>query len=91
MTRLLLAMAFMIAPAFAGETEILKTQSCDTVPVRIVEQEPDVIVINYFMAQEQTRQWIRNEKAKRMAVPCKKAGRIRSPKDERCWLPGRMP
>lgn len=75
-----------------AQTEIPKSPPCTAGnSVQIVQPEPDIIVINFLMAQEQTRQWVRNEKAKRMAVPCKKAGRIRSPVDEQCWIPNRMP
>ena len=92
MKSLVLAMAFMIAPAFAGETEILKTQSCDTVPVRIVEQEPDLLVIgqpvNIFFAQAQARKLLKELKC---AAPCESVGRVRSKVDCRCYKPGRLP
>lgn len=88
----LLALLLLITPAQAENvTEILKTQSCDTVPVRIVQAEPEIHYLNPVLAIAMARQWVRDEKARRMAVPCKKPGRIRSPKDEQCWLPGRMP
>lgn len=57
----------------------------------VAQAEPEVYYLNPVLAIAIARQWVRDQKAIRMAVPCKKAGRIRSPKDEQCWLPGRMP
>ena len=88
----LLALALLCTPAHAENvTEILKTQSCDTVPVRIVQAEPEIHYLNPVLATAMARQWVRDEKAKRMAVPCEAPRRVRSPKDERCYLKNRLP
>lgn len=88
----LLAFLFLITPAHAGETEILKSQSCDTVPVRIVEAEPDLLVIgqpiNIFYAQAQARRLLKELKMKQ---PCELKGRVRSRADGKCYLKSRLP
>ncbi len=88
----LLVIAFSMKAAHAGTTEILKSQSCDTVPVRVVEAEPDVIVIgqpvNIFYAQAQARKLLKELKLKQ---PCELKGRVRSRADLKCYLPDRMP
>ena len=87
MTRFLLALALLCTPAYAGEVTILKTPTCVAgAAVKVIETQPSILVV-----QRVVMAWVKAEKAKRMAVPCKMAGRIRSPKDGRCYLPGRMP
>jgi len=77
MTRILLALAFLAAPAFAGKTDIAKTQSCSA-GVMVVQAEPDIrfigVPINYFkvLAEMKTR--------------CKMPGRQRM-SDGKCWRP----
>jgi hypothetical protein len=83
----LLALALLCTPANAGKTEILKTESCVAgAAVKVIETQPSILVV-----QRVVMAWVKAEKAKRMAAPCKMAGRIRSPKDGRCYLPGRLP
>jgi hypothetical protein len=86
--RILLAIALLTAPAFAGKSDIQKIPAC--VPGLMV-QEPDVYYLNPVLAIAIARQWVRDEKARRMKVPCEAPRRIRSPKDEKCYLPGREP
>lgn len=93
MKQILLAIALLCTPAHgAGKTDLVKTPACVAgAPVQLIQSEPDVMYLNPVLAIAMARQWVRDEKARRMAVPCTKKGRIRSPKDELCWLPGRMP
>ena len=89
MKRLALAFALLVTPAYAGETEILKTESCVAeAAVKVAEVEPDVIVINFLMAQKQTKLWLRNYYRSR---PCENVGRVRSKADGKCYKPGRLP
>lgn len=89
MKRALLAFAFLVNPAHAGEVTILKTPTCVAgAAVKVIEPEPDVIVINYFMAQAQRKIWLKNYYRSR---PCASVGRVRSKVDGRCYKPSRLP
>lgn len=78
MTRaILLALAFLAAPAFAGKSDIQKTPACNA-GVMVVQAEPDIRFIgqpiNIFKAKAE------------MKMRCKMPGRKRMA-DGRCWVP----
>lgn len=87
----LLALLLLATPAIAGKTFLEKQPSCAAgAPVRtIVERE--VLYLNPVLAIARTRAWVKAEKARRMAQPCETPRRVRSPKDERCYLRSRLP
>ncbi len=88
----LIALLLLTVQAQAGTSDIQKTPACNAGgPVKVVQAEPDVYYLNPVLAIVIARQWVRDQKARRMAVPCHKAGRVRSPVDEQCWIPSRMP
>ncbi len=89
MNRILLALALLCTPAHAGTTEVLKTPTCAAgTAVKVIEPEPDVIVINYFLAQQQRKIWLKNYYRSR---PCANVGRVRSAADGKCYLRSRLP
>jgi hypothetical protein len=83
-----LAFLFLITPAHAGgKTEILKTESCVAgAAVKVIETQPSILVV-----QRVVMAWVKAKRARRLATPCEMPRRIRSPKDLRCYLPGREP
>lgn len=85
MKHLILTMALLTVPAFAGRSDHPKTSpACDTVPVKIVtvRGEPDIVFVpvplNIFYAQE-------------ILKPCKTPGLLRSVRDAKCYRKGREP
>ena len=86
----IIALLLLSSPAMAANvTEVAKTPACQAgAPVQIIRQEPDVIVINYLMAQAQTKIWLREQRAKR---PCQLPRRVRSVVDGRCYLKKFLP
>jgi len=77
MTRIVLALLLLAAPAFAGKTDIQKSPACSA-GVMVVQPEPDIRFIgqpiNIFkvLAEMKTR--------------CKMPGRQRM-SDGKCWKP----
>lgn len=93
MIRPLLALLLLTTPALAGGTSSMeKLPLCSGIPpIAYVEAEPDVLFVNYPEARQALGFLKRYRKAQRMAVPCETPRRIRSPKDERCYLKNRLP
>ncbi len=77
MTRALLALALLSAPALAGKSDIAKTPACNA-GVMVVQAEPDIRFIgqpiNIFKALAE------------MKTRCKMPGRKRMA-DGQCWRP----
>lgn len=87
----LLALAFLVSPAFAGKSDIQKTEACSA-GVMVVQAEPDLLVVgrpvNVFFAQAQARKLL---KELRLKEPCDLKGRVRSRADGKCYMRSRLP
>lgn len=86
----LLAFAFLITPAHAGETEILKTESC-VAGAAVKVLEPEVIFHPVYIKPKKLYGLVNIFYAREMLKPCKTPGLLRSVKDAKCYRKGREP
>lgn len=86
----LLAFLFLITPAHAGKTNLLKTPPCVAgAAVKILE--PETIFHPVYIKPKKLFGLVNIFFAREILKPCKTPGLVRSVKDAKCYRPGRMP